>query len=305
MRKNSTSCQSETITEEAISETPAHLDGRKKLEFVKSKVKQLIRSSHEDRQIEHAKTLISQGRLLELLHTLEMDATWKKYLYCLPKGVLKFILNSSINTLPTKANLKLWGKRSNDKCPLCGWKETTNHILSSCPKALEQGRYTFRHNRVLKEIVDKIDTNRFKVYSDIEGFKIGGGTIPPDIIVTAEKPDLVMIDPLGFSGKPWVTIVELTCPWEERLDQARTHKTDKYASLFEDIRGSGHGVTYIPLEVGVRGIMGAAQKEAIKSIADYTTSGKPKELMKALSLQAITSSYYIFLNRRETIWTTA
>ena len=65
---------------------------------------------------------------------------------------------------------------------------------------------------MLKEIVDKIDTNRFKVYSDIEGFTIGGGTIPPDILVTAEKPDLVMIDPLGFSGKPWVTIVELTCP---------------------------------------------------------------------------------------------
>ena len=65
----------------------------------------------------------------------------------------------------------------------------------------------------------------------------------------------------------------------------------------------GYEVT--PLEVGVRGIMGAAQKEAIKSIADYTTSGKPKELMKALSLQAITSSYYIFLNRKETTWTTA
>ena len=51
--------------------------------------------------------------------------------------------------------------------------------------------------------------------------------------------------------------------------------------------------------------MGAAQKKAIKSIADYTISGKEKELMKALSLQAITSSYYIFLNRKEATWTTA
>ena len=143
-----------------------------------------------------------------------MDATWKSYLYALPKGTMKFILNSCINTLPTRANLRLWGKSSSDKCPLCGRKETTNHILSSCPVALEQGRYTYRHNNVLREITESIDTNSFQYYSDIQGKTIGGGTIPPDILVTAEKPDIVIIDPMlaSPSGKPFITIIELTCP---------------------------------------------------------------------------------------------
>ena len=33
------------------------------------------------------------------------DATWNSVIYNLPKGTMKFVLNSSINTLPTKSNL--------------------------------------------------------------------------------------------------------------------------------------------------------------------------------------------------------
>ncbi|GFO20633.1 polyprotein [Plakobranchus ocellatus] len=34
---------------------------------------------------------------------------------------------------------------------LCG-KETTEHVFSSCKVSLSQGRYTWRHNRVLQEL---------------------------------------------------------------------------------------------------------------------------------------------------------
>ena len=194
---------------------------------------------------------------------MELDATWKSYLYALPKGTMKFIINSCINTLPTRANLRLWGKTRSDKCPLCGRKETTNHVLSSCPVTLEQGRYTYRHNNVLREITESIDTNSFQYYSDIQGKTIGGGTIPPDILVTAEKPDIVIIDPMlaSPSGKPFITIIELTCPWEERLDQAREHKTEKYSSLIQNITDTGHPVQFIPLDIGVRGIVKKKNKE--------------------------------------------
>ena len=37
-------------------------------------------------------------------------------------------------------------------CPLCQGRQTTEHVLSSCKIALSQGRYTWRHNRVLKEL---------------------------------------------------------------------------------------------------------------------------------------------------------
>ena len=104
---------------------------------------------------------------------MKIDATWQSYLHALPKGTMKFILNSSINTLPTKANLKLWGKSKSDKCTLCGRIQTLNHILSSCPKFLEQGCYTYRHNNIIKEIVETIDKDNARVYADIEGHTIG------------------------------------------------------------------------------------------------------------------------------------
>ena len=226
-----------------------------------------------------------------------MDATWKSYLFALPKGTMKFILNSTIDTLPTKANLKLWGLSGSDKCKLCGRKETTNHILSSCNTALNQGRYTYRHNRVLKEITSNIDTNLYTFYSDLEGQTIEGGTIPPDVLVTAEKPDLVIINRLINH----LVVIELTCPWEENLEDARQRKTNKYAPLINDIAQKGFSVEYFPLEVGARGIINKINKETLKDISLYTTINT-KNLIKNLSKQAVSASYYIFLSRNERDW---
>ena len=229
---------------------------------------------------------------------MDQDATWKSYLYNLPKGTMKFILNSTICTLPTKSNLVLWGRSKSDKCVNCGWRETTNHVLSSCPVALEQGRYTYRHNKVLQVITSQLDQNRFRFYSDIQGQTVGGGTIPPDILVTSEKPDIVIID----SVVKLVTIIELTCPWEERLDQAREHKTNKYASLINDLHEQGHAVIFIPLEIGVRGIINHKNRRSIQDIAHYTVMNNPKALGKSLSRESVIASYYIFLNRNEKEW---
>ena len=84
----------------------------------------------------HGQTLIKQGKFLELTKVQSTDATWQSYIYNLPKGTMKWLLNSSIDTLPTKANLRQWGKVTNDKC-FCGKKETLNHILSGCKVALD------------------------------------------------------------------------------------------------------------------------------------------------------------------------
>ena len=40
-----------------------------------------------------------------------------------------------------------------------------------------------------------LDRDKFSVYADIEGSKTAaGGTIPPEVMVTNLKPDLVVID---------------------------------------------------------------------------------------------------------------
>ena len=49
--------------------------------------------------------------------------------------------------------LKLWGYIPTAQCPLCFQKKCTlHHILVNCKFALDQGRYTWRHDSVLLNI---------------------------------------------------------------------------------------------------------------------------------------------------------
>ena len=264
-------------------------------------LKSFLRNEGDKFLLDHAKTLAQQGRLLCLLDEMEVDASWKGFLYSLPQGTAKFILNASIDTLPTKSNLKLWGKRNNDRCRKCGWKETLNHILSSCEKSLNQGRFTYRHNQVLHELLPKIDEDKFHIFSDIEGYTTnGGGTIPGSILTVNVKPDVVLIDKI----KKEIAIIELTCPWEDRLDISRKLKTDKYAPLVADLQfEAGYEVEFLPLEIGVRGIINKDNDGTLKRIIKYCKTGTTFKLLKSnLSKKAICASYYIFLSRDEMEW---
>ena len=106
------------------------------------------------------KTLMKQGRFLKLTQMEQTDATWKSYLYNLPEGTMKFVLNASIDTIPTKANLTQWGKRTNYKCR-CGVKETLKHVLNCCGLSLQEDRFTFRHDGVLKYIASCLDKEKY------------------------------------------------------------------------------------------------------------------------------------------------
>ena len=118
------------------------------------------------------------------------------------------MINASIDTLPTPANLRRWKCGTNDKCKLCGNKGTTNHILNCCKIMLESQRYTWRHNNLVNFIVTNVDS-QFKVYSDLPGFEAPGvGTIPPAICVTKLKPDIVIVD----EHTKTLHIYELTMP---------------------------------------------------------------------------------------------
>ena len=129
---------------------------------------------------------------------------------------------------------QLWQKRNNQPC---------SFIMLCCSRT---GKV---HLQAQQSLAGHYQPAGPKQIQDIQGQTIGEGTIPPDILVTSEKPDIAIIDPL----LKLVTIIELTCPWEERLKQAREHNTNKYAPLIYGIQEQGHAVILIPLEIGVRG----------------------------------------------------
>ena len=136
--------------------------------------------------------------------------------------------------MPSFDNLKRWGKRTSDRCPFCGNIQTLAHILSNCTVALDQGRFTWRHNSVLMSIIDVIrpKLGRFKLFSDMPGFQAPhGGTIPPHILVTNLRPDLFLFDETSRIA----VIFELTCPWDNYIDRSHSYKEDKYSPLVADL----------------------------------------------------------------------
>ena len=118
---------------------------------VNQEIKSLVSVQENGKLLEHVQKLVKQGKFLELSKLEHNDATWKSFIYNLPKGTMKWLLNSSIDTLPTKVNLKQWGKVTNDKC-FCGQRQTLNHILNCCVVSLNQGRFTYRHDSILQYI---------------------------------------------------------------------------------------------------------------------------------------------------------
>ena len=60
---------------------------------------------------------------------------------------LSFLIRSMYNQL-------LFKKESDPTCHLCKDKpQTLEHVLNSCKAALGNGRYSWRHNRLLEEVV--------------------------------------------------------------------------------------------------------------------------------------------------------
>ena len=67
------------------------------------------------------------------------------------------------------------------------------HCLNGCKIALNQGEYTWPFN-ILSCIVNSVDKSKFTLYSDMPGHQsLNGGTVPPKMIVTTLKYDIIVI----------------------------------------------------------------------------------------------------------------
>ena len=115
----------------------------------------------------------------------------------LPKGILPFVLKASTNTLNTPGNLCRWGKKKLANCSLCGNHCTLLHILNYCKISLDQGRFDWRHDSIVKLLASMLSEGKptnLDLYADLQGYKTNGGTIPANILCTLERPDLVLVD---------------------------------------------------------------------------------------------------------------
>ena len=247
---------------------------------------------------------VMQGDYLALIMEEGGCITWRSYLYDIPRGVLKFAINAGLNTLPSLDNLKRWGKRVSDRCSFCGNTQTLLHILSNCPVSLDQGRYTWRHNSVLASLIRIMRpclNQGMEIFSDLPGYLApGGGSIPPDVLVTNQRPDIFIVN---YSSREAI-VLELTCPWDGNVDRSHTYKEERYAPLIADL--SRHYKTFLfSIEVSVRGQITGDNKKRLKAFI-YRSCVEPKSTFKSvvpvLSKVALFASFSVCSARNEPSW---
>lgn len=279
------------------------------------------------------------GAMISWDRALPLDWDWRASIYGLSPTLLKFHLNAVSNSLPSPDNLHRWNMRSNRTCKLCGARSATLlHILNNCEFALNQGRYNWRHDKVLKEIdqlvSDTINSQNLKKEAALEKENqtsksvrfVAAGKKPPASSSTLASlvsgandwqvqfdydnstkhfPQEIATTNLRPDGVVWSSsktralIMELTVPMEENLDAARRRKMDKYTDLVDTCRAAGWEAILVTIEVGSRGFVGRSVL-FLKRLG--VTTKALKETRKKMSLAALQGSYDIWQHRENFVW---
>ena len=137
--------------------------------------------------------------------------------------------------------------------------------------------------------------NKFTVDSDLPGHTApGGGSIPPELCVTALKPDIVIID----REKKTIHLYELTCPGEAYIKARHLEESNKYAHFQTDI--TEYKCLLKCFEVSSKGFLTSenhlTQNTLHRHIKPGITQSQFKNNISALS---VTASHHIFLCRND------
>ena len=246
-----------------------------------------------------------QGEMLRLLQEEGQDISWKATIHRVPRGVMAFAVRAGTNTLATPDNLSRWGRPVNKSCIMegCNATCTLGHLLSACPKSLD--RFTFRHDSVLSHLLNTIVKKKkegIEVFADLNGWRINGGTVPPDLALTEQKPDLVVVDNSAAQKK--VLLIELTVPWDSahNFQAALERKTARYERLTEDLRAGGVDARNLPLEIGCRGVINQRNAANLEYLCNLIGIRGVKRLKGDLGRIAVIGSYRIWLARNSQEW---
>ncbi|GFO10259.1 polyprotein [Plakobranchus ocellatus] len=104
-----------------------------------------------------------QGQWTNWDTAIQRSLTWNDIWHMAPLRI-SLLIRSVYDLLPSNANLIRWGKKDDPTCPLCQGRQATEHVLSSCKVALSQGRYTWRHSRVLQKLAWVIITAKGEIH---------------------------------------------------------------------------------------------------------------------------------------------
>ena len=166
--------------------------------------------------------------------------------------------------------------------------------------SLQNGKYLWRHNNVVNYIIKLVDTSKYTVYSDLPGYTVGAGSIPPELCITVEKPDIVIQD----KKNKFIHLFELSVPIESNgnIDKRHQEKSNKYAHFVTDMTGYECAVT--AFEIGSRGYISTRNHAALYTLHKFVKPGvKLSKFKQNISALSVYSSFHIFITRKEALFT--
>ncbi len=212
---------------------------------------------------------------------------------------------------------------------------TLRHILVGCKTSLSQGRYTWRHNQVLRQLAIILEGRRTTTNAllhPVPGFSktttfVRAGQLPvkpttkmettlldtardwkmqvdldqklscpPEIVTTNLRPDLI----LWSTSQKSLFIVELTVPWEAAIGEANERKRLKYSDLVAEAVQRGWWTQLLPVEVGCRGFVATATTRLLKGLG--VRGQALQQAITSLSEAAERSSNWLWIKRKDPKW---
>ncbi|KAL7835079.1 hypothetical protein SRHO_G00293260 [Serrasalmus rhombeus] len=196
-----------------------------------------------------------QGAWERWENAVERKVTWNEIWIAEPHRI-KFLIQAVYDVFPRPSNLHTWAVAETPACPLCSkrvaapWhleKEDTSGGMTKClrpslkPSALDLcGQSSF------------VPPRKPLLLSELGSRPVPVKRSPADIVLVSES-------------TKQATLLELTVPWEDCLEEAFERKLSKYAGLVSDCQQAGWRVRCLPVEVGCRGF-------AVRSLARYLSS---------------------------------
>ena len=216
----------------------------------------LQEQNKQNKSKSHVESRISQGIISnsidgvisnKLIQKLS-NATW-----ALPECIFEFTRESSLQLLPTAANLQRWKRSDNPSCRLChrGIRQTNKHVLSNCPSPSALIRYTKRHDAILSIIVQWIQSQNPKnstIHADIDDADLNPIV---EVFQSNVRFNLVIVQNCQ------IFVLELTVCHETNLVNSFKYKTEKYKNWnqFSQPKFKNFPVNYFPFDISVHGFM--------------------------------------------------
>ena len=127
-------------------------------------------------------------------------------------------------------------------------------------------------------------------------YKDNSITFPTLICVTDLRPDIV----IWSENTKTVILLELTCPSEENIQQAKTRKSARYLPLLQLIQDNGWSVSLRLLEAGVRGLLSFSFSHCFRELGFSNMCNR--NLCKMIENTVSRCSYIIFHAHKQKLW---